>query len=429
MCMLKSNFQYRRYLSLIALILAGETIFFLPFVLARIFRPTLLHVFDISNTELGTYFSVYGIVAMFSYFFGGPLADKFSARNLMSLALCFTGIGGFVMYMLPSKASMIFLYAFWGLTTILLFWAALIRATREWGGDDSQGKAFGWLDGGRGASAAVLGTLSLLVFSNFSPETTKLASISAERISAFKNVILFTSAFTLFSAALVWWFVPNNKEYRPSDTIRLSQICRLLKIPSVWLLALIIICGYVGYKITDDFSLYANEVLGYNEFQSAGIGTGALWMRAIVAVMAGYFADKVKASKIINLCFALCFIAASLVAVGLLEQLAVLVIINLAIVTIGVYGVRALYFALIQEARIPVFYTGTTVGIVSVLGFTPDIFMSPWMGYLLDNNPGPEGHHKVFWVLSLFAVLGFFASLAFIFFNKSSAEVLEGNSI
>jgi MFS transporter, GlpU family, inner membrane protein len=108
----------------------------------------------------------------------------------------------------------------------------------------------------------VLGTLNLLVFSNFSPETTKLASISAERISAFKNVILFTSAFTLFSAALVWWFVPNNKEYRPADTIRLSQICRLLKIPSVWLLALIIICAYVGYKITDDFSLYANEVLG-----------------------------------------------------------------------------------------------------------------------------------------------------------------------
>lgn len=427
--MLRINLPNRRFASLVSLIIAGETIFFLPFVLARIFRPTLLVVFNISNTELGTYFSVYGIVAMFSYFFGGPLADKFSARYLMSFALCLTGLGGFVMFLVPSKASMLILYAFWGLTSILLFWAALIRATREWGGADFQGRAFGWLDGGRGASAAMLGTLSLLVFSRFNPETTSLASISVERIYAFKNVILFTSAFTMFSAALVWWFVPNNKAYRPADTIRMSQIRNLLKKSSVWLLALIIVCGYVGYKITDDLSLYANEVLGYNEFQSAGIGTSALWMRAVVAVLAGYLADKVSGSKILNLCFAITFIAATLVAVGLLEQLTVFIILNLAMVSIGVYGVRALYFALIQEASIPVFYTGTVVGIVSVLGFTPDIFMSPWMGYLLDKYPGPEGHHKVFWVLSLFAIIGFLASLAFITFNKSKAGGFEGNGL
>ena len=46
------------------------------------------------------------------------------------------------------------LYAYWGVTTILLFWAAMIRATREWGGASQQGRAFGILDGGRGAVAA-----------------------------------------------------------------------------------------------------------------------------------------------------------------------------------------------------------------------------------------------------------------------------------
>ena len=80
----------KQYMALIALILAGEAIFFLPFVLARIFRPTLLIVFNITNTELGTYLSVYGIVALVSYFFGGPLADRFPARNLMAFALWLT---------------------------------------------------------------------------------------------------------------------------------------------------------------------------------------------------------------------------------------------------------------------------------------------------------------------------------------------------
>jgi len=195
-------------------------------------------------------------------------------------------------------------------------------------------------------------------------------------------VILLTSAITLISGALVWMFVPNNKDYRISETITINQIATLIKLPSVWLLAVIIVCGYVGYKITDDFSLYANEVLGYNELQSAVFGTSALWMRAVVAMLAGYLADKVNASKIISLCFILIIIGGGSVAIGLLEQIVVLVIINLALVMIGVYAVRALYFALIQEARIPIFYTGTAVGIVSVLGFTPDIFISPWMGYL-----------------------------------------------
>lgn len=58
-----------RVYTLLALILAGESIFFLPFVIARIFRPTLLAVFNITNTQLGAFFSMYGIVAMASYFF------------------------------------------------------------------------------------------------------------------------------------------------------------------------------------------------------------------------------------------------------------------------------------------------------------------------------------------------------------------------
>ncbi len=78
--MVRSIFLKRRSLSLITLIIAGKTIFFLPFVIPRIFRPSLLAVFEITNTQLGTYFSVYGIVAVFSYFFGGPLADKYPSR-------------------------------------------------------------------------------------------------------------------------------------------------------------------------------------------------------------------------------------------------------------------------------------------------------------------------------------------------------------
>lgn len=92
-----------RGLSIAALIVAGESVFLLPFVLARVFRPTLLDVFGLTNLELGTAYSVYGVVAMAAYFFGGPIADKFCARTLLAVALTSTAAGGLVMMTVPRR--------------------------------------------------------------------------------------------------------------------------------------------------------------------------------------------------------------------------------------------------------------------------------------------------------------------------------------
>lgn len=73
----------RRALYMIALVIAGEAVFALPFHVARFFRPTVLEVFQLSATELGAAQGVYGIFALLAYFPGGPLADCFPARELL----------------------------------------------------------------------------------------------------------------------------------------------------------------------------------------------------------------------------------------------------------------------------------------------------------------------------------------------------------
>ncbi|MGY8794343.1 MAG: MFS transporter, partial [Woeseiales bacterium] len=120
-----------RYLRLTALIIAGEMIYSLPFHTQRYFRPTMLEVFELSNTQNGDMFAVFGITAAFSYFFGGPFADRYSARSLMVVSLVLTAIGGLYMATIPSIGNMSVLYGYWGITTSLLFWAALIKATRD----------------------------------------------------------------------------------------------------------------------------------------------------------------------------------------------------------------------------------------------------------------------------------------------------------
>ena len=102
-----------------------------------------------------------------------------------------------------------------------------------------------------------------------------------------------------------------------------------------------------------------------------------------------------------------------MVYLGMFENLISLTLILLISTVAGVYAIRGIYFALMQESAVPLAATGTAVGIMSVVGFTPDVFMSPLMGYLLDSYPGAPGHRYVFLVLAIFALVGLTVSLIF----------------
>lgn len=406
---------------ILLLILAGEAVFILPFVLARVFRPTVMSVLDLNNVQLGTCFSVYGIVALVSYLFGGPLADKFQPRKLITFALLLTALGGFVMATYPSYFVLKVLYGYWGFTTIFLLWAAMIKATRVWGGVSGQGKAFGFLDGGRGMVGALMGTLGVFIFSIFLASEISEAPLS-ERKEAFKYVIWVSSAIVILISVLVWFFLkPKSGEDTDTQlpTIAWKEFRTVLKIPAVWLLMIIILCGYVGYKITDVFSLYAREVMLYDEIESAKVGTLLLYIRPVVGVMIGFIADRSRTTLWLIISFVVTLIGAALFASGIIApSTGTLFFLSLSITAAGIYAIRSLYFATMQEGHIPLALTGTAVGLISLVGYTPDIFAGPAYGYLLDQSPGETGHQHVFIMLAVFAIIGLIASLIFFKVSK-----------
>jgi hypothetical protein len=112
-----------------------------------------------------------------------------------------------------------------------------------------------------------MATLGLYVFSS---QTTTADILISERIYAFRLVILVISGVTLLSAVLVWIFVPKSTIRLKDESLSFNNVKQILAKPSVWLLSVIIVCAYVGYKITDDFSLYAKEVMGYSEVKAVG---------------------------------------------------------------------------------------------------------------------------------------------------------------
>ncbi|XOK01351.1 MFS transporter [Candidatus Marifrigoribacter sp. Uisw_064] len=402
------------------LILAGEAVFILPFVLTRVFRPTVLEVFNLSNLELGTAQSIYGIVAVFAYLLGGPLADRYQPRKLIAIALWTTALGGIVYGSFPSLLVLKVLYGYWGFTTIFLLWAAMIKATRVWGGETSQGKAFGFLDGGRGLVGALFGLLGVLIFSFFVTEAIELA-VFTERQNAFQIVIWISSTLVAFIGVLVWFFLKTSTDdaiQTNLEKITLQDIKKVLSIPSVWLLMIIILCAYVGYKTTGVFSQYAKEIMLYDEVTSAKVGTFLLFIRPIVGVGIGFLADKTRVTFWLVISFILSCLGSLLFATGSISpNTTSLFFLSILIIATGIYAARSLYFAAMKEGKIPLALTGTAVGLISLVGYTPDIFNGLSIGYLLDNSPGIQGYQHVFLMLSIFSFIGLIAS--FIFFRIS----------
>ena len=407
-----------RIFYMLGLILAGEAIYALPFHVTRFFRPTVLEVFDLTNTELGTAQAVYGVVAMLSYFPGGPLADRFPARKLLAWSLWSTAAGGLYMATMPGFHGSLIIWGFFGFTTILLFWAALIRATREWGGHDEQGRAFGFLEGGRGALAAVLATMGAALFGLMFPEGYANASPEGKRL-ALSLIIYGYTAVTAATGVYIWFVLsdghpcgqPNLEEWRPEKESTWTHILRVLRMPSVWLTAVIVICAYVGYKGFDNYSLFAVEGFGMSEVEAAGIAAIGAWMRPLAAVAAGLIGDRILVSRMTVLCFSVLLASQLFFAIYTPEPGVAWVLLgNILIGSSAIFGLRSLYYALFEEAEVPAVVTGTAVGLVSVIGYTPDIFVSFVGGVLLDNSPGLAGHQHYFYFLAAFAALGLLVS-------------------
>jgi sugar phosphate permease len=415
-----------RFLALVSLMLAGEAIFGLPFHVSRYFRPAFVEVFGVTQTQLGLMGSLYGAVATVSYLLGGRLADRFSARGLLSFALTITGMSGIYMLTIPSSTGLFGLYAFWGVSTILPFWSALIRATRDWGGAEQQGRAFGMLDAGRGLLAAVLATFALLLFSWMLPSAEAEISI-VEKTRAIQITIATYVVACFFAATMVLIYLPKAGRQSPgglssgaSDDD--SPWLSVFRMPAVWLQAIVIVGAYCTFKGIDYYSQYAKDIWGWSDVEASTLSTLSSWMRPIATVTAGLIADRFRPSRTVIAAFVFVALASFSMALmkpglsadsdGTADGSPLWLLWGTIMVgCLGIFALRGIYFALLEESRVPLRVTGTAVGVVSFIGYTPEIFMPVLGGMLIDRwEGGITGYQVFFGILVLACLIGIVAA-------------------
>ena len=130
---------------LIILAVAGSLIYGLPYF-RTYYYDAYLQAYNLTNTQMGSLGSIFGVFGMISYLFGGVVADFISPKKLISISLILTGVAGFCHLFATNYSMLLVIYLVWGFTALFAFWPALVKGIRSLASSEEQGKAYGFME-------------------------------------------------------------------------------------------------------------------------------------------------------------------------------------------------------------------------------------------------------------------------------------------
>lgn len=410
---MKSTIDWKKYL-IIFIIASGTTVMYsLPYLKSTFYDP-MREALGLDHQQLGNLISMYGILATILYFPGGFLADKISAKKLLSFSLISSGLLGFYFASFPSYTGLLITFAAWGVTTILTFWAASIKVIRMLGDEDEQGKMFGFNEGLSGIAGVVVSFIGLYLFEVFDDVTI-----------GFKYVVWLYSGLSIL-CGIILYFLVKEKSVAGVDKISFRQIASAVKMPKAWLIGGIIFSTYMTFSSLTYLNPYLKDVFKISMAiisSLAIIRTYAIKMGA--SPLAGILVDKVGSSlKILSLGFIV--IAACEIFYLLLPRssnLVILAVINMVLLSTVLFGFRGIYFATVAESNIPLEQTGAVIGLASFVGFSPDAFFYTLVGGWLDK--GESGYTYLFILCLVCSVLGFICSKVLHGMNEKEKALMK----
>ncbi|WGS48113.1 MFS transporter [Paraburkholderia sp. D15] len=403
----------QRYIQLMLLVIAAGAIYPILY-LRQVYQPTMLEVFHITDSQLGYLYSSLGTIFLLSYLPSGWLADRIAPRLLICFSLIATGVLGLWYSTAPSFPMLMLIFGGWGLSTGLTFWAAVIKRVTMIAGTQEQGRFFGLLDGGRGLIEAMLATIAISLFA-------WVTQTKGEPVAAGFKLVVYLYAFLCIALGVILALVKDPRGTEDAEANRaargrsnvLVDLKTLATIPELWLVAAIVFCGYQVFWATYSFSAYLHEgEIGLTVVMAGTITTLKLWMRPIGGIGGGFLGDRY--SKVSVLVIALFLAALSLLGLMAAPRISSHVLLVFLVLFIGIltYAIRGLYWSLLDRCNIPVTTMGLAIGLISVIGYSPDVFLPLINGYLTQTFPGVFGYQLYFGYVAAMAALGGFAGLA-----------------
>lgn len=283
--------------TLVILAVSGALIYALPYF-RNYYYDVFLDAFHLTNTQMGTIGSAYGVCCLISYIFGGFCADRWKTKYLLTISLVATGLLGFTLLLYPPYPVLLLIHAAWGITSIMTFWGALVKAVRSLGSENEQGKAFGFFEGGRGVTNIIQSAVILGIFAFFAKHMSDKMALSA--------VITVYSVICLLLGLMIMMLYkdPDQATVSPEDresskTFDWAVLWKVLKMPTTWLATILIFTSYAMIISYYYITPYATAAFGASTLIAAALGYFSQYCRPIGSFSAGIIGDRIGVSNMV----------------------------------------------------------------------------------------------------------------------------------
>ena len=394
-----------RYFQFLLVVLAAGSIYPLIYLRSN-YQESILTVYNISLERLNGIYATLGIAFMVGYFPSGWLADRFSAKKLISFSLLVCGLAGLWFAQTPSYHMVILIFVIWGIFSVFTFWAAHLKMVKMIAKNEEQGRFFGMLDGGRGLVEAILAIFALFIFQRILARGTIQESL--------QGVIYLYSFMMIGVSILIYIFVKDIKpqdnkqesnqfEKKQKEKFEISHLVDVLKNKYVWLLGLIIFMGYNLAWMLFYLGGFLQTVVGVDAIRVGQIMVISLWMRPLGGTSGGFLTDRYNKFRILTIFMIVSAISLVLFATLPITAPRLIFYVLVVLIALTINMVRGIYWSLLSDCKIEDKILGLSIGFISLLGYIPD-FLAPVVSTVLLTMYGPTAGQSAFFIFG--AVMG-----------------------
>lgn len=388
------NHSFRKISTFMTVVFGLALIFEIPYIRNSFYVP-ICQTLNLTNQEFGVLSSIYSIVSLIVYIVGGFLSDRINSRWLLFLPFAGTGILGFWFSGFPDYGELKIIFALMGITTVMTFFSTGIRILKGLGDQYQQGRIFGWMEAGKGIFAGLAFFVIQILFESL-----------GEGRFGFEWVIKAYAILNIMLGIGVVLVVPDEYLYVKQTVSLRQELKSVLLNPRVWIMCLVVFCAYSMYSILSFVPPFFLKAYSSSLEVSRSISTWRYCMQIVGAVLAGYLADKAKSSyKIIFMGFIIMLASLLVFIIQPYDMSSVMLgLLGFIALSIAVYGVKGLYYAMLAENSIETSCIGGTVGLIAAIGYLPDTFMYSMVGNWID--AGLEGYYKMFTCAIIITLVG-----------------------
>lgn len=420
---------FRRWFGLFLMALGGGTIYLVPYLLYQ-YIGDLTGVNGLTQDQLGSLMTVYGIINIIFYIPGGWVADRFSTKTLFTFSMIATG-GLSIWYSLlgfgfVDFTQLVLIHALFAVSTVLTFWSAFVKGVNLFSKKGEEAKTYSRTDLMRNIIGVLCGFISVGLSSIAITGTVFIDGGSQMffTIGFYGAIYIITGVLCAFIMPGEWiqkstkrnfdglWeftasgtteviVVKDKKDLRPYKNLAIrsfwvkvgTDLIQSLKNANMWLIALLVFFIMNTYAAINSFGTYFMADYGMTNSQVITFLSYTFQYGAPIlgALFFGWWTNnktKCASKSIIHSNIALIAVCAIILVVSGTNQTSIEtgketllpLIIGIVMFCVGMFfvgGSRAIYWSTMNETKIPLSIMGISSGLISIIGFSKDVYVFP----------------------------------------------------